>query len=33
LLEPLSLLLLGGLCGALIWALYLPVFEIGQVVT
>jgi type IV pilus assembly protein PilC len=32
LLEPLSLLILGGLCGALIWALYLPVFEIGQVV-
>jgi len=31
-LEPLAMALLGALCGALIWALYLPVFQLGQVV-
>lgn len=32
LLEPLSLLLLAGVCGLLLWALYLPVFRLGQTV-
>ena len=31
-LEPLAMLLLGTLCGAMIWALYLPIFQLGQVV-
>lgn len=32
LLEPLSLILLAGVCGVLLWALYLPVFRLGQTV-
>jgi type IV pilus assembly protein PilC len=31
LLEPLALLLLGGVCGVLIWALYLPMIQLGGV--
>jgi type IV pilus assembly protein PilC len=30
-LGPLAMALLGGLCAALIWVLYLPIFQLGQV--
>jgi type IV pilus assembly protein PilC len=30
-LEPLAMAVLGVLCAALIWALYLPIFQLGQV--
>ncbi|TDR76745.1 type II secretion system F family protein [Paludibacterium purpuratum] len=32
LLEPLSMVLLGLMCGGLIWALYLPIFQLGETV-
>ncbi|MBV8046597.1 MAG: type II secretion system F family protein [Paludibacterium sp.] len=32
LLEPLAMLLLGLLCGGLIWSLYLPIFQLGETV-
>lgn len=32
LIEPLMMALLGVFCGGLVWALYLPVFQLGQVV-
>lgn len=31
LLEPLAMGLLGGLCALLLWALYLPVFQLGDI--
>ncbi|BEV73345.1 type II secretion system F family protein [Paludibacterium sp. THUN1379] len=32
LLEPFAMLLLGLMCAGLIWALYLPIFELGETV-